>query len=200
MKITKYGHACLLVEENGVRFLLDPGSYSSGFEGLTELDAILITHEHADHLVIDKVKELLEHNPGAMVITDEASAAQLAEAGVKTTTVHEGDKHDVKGVEVVAVGSKHAIIHPTIPQAVNVGYLIAGSFFYPGDALTVPPGKVKILALPSVAPWSKISETIDYLLEVKPQIAIPVHDGFLTTPGLFGQMLGNFSQPAGIEL
>jgi L-ascorbate metabolism protein UlaG (beta-lactamase superfamily) len=200
MRITKFGHSCLLIEEGKARILLDPGSYSSGFEDLTELDAILITHDHPDHLSADNIKALISLNPDAVVIADESSAKQLDEGGVKVTAVKAGDHPEVKGVTIQVVGALHAEIHSSMPQAVNVGYRIGERFFYPGDALTVPDFKVEILALPAAAPWSKISETIDYLLEIKPKFAIPVHDGILSRPSLFGQMLGRFSDQAGTEL
>jgi L-ascorbate metabolism protein UlaG (beta-lactamase superfamily) len=200
MKITKYGHACLLVEAESARLLLDPGAYSSGFEELTDLDAILITHEHPDHLVADNIKALLKRNPDAIVLADEVSAALLQEAGVEVTAMHDGDKQDIKGVVVQALGSEHAEIHSTIPRAVNVGYRIDGGFYYPGDALTVPEFTVEVLAIPAAAPWSKVSETIDYLLAVKPKLMIPVHDGFLSRPSLYIQMLGRFAGQAGTEL
>lgn len=200
MKITKYGHACLLVEVDGARLLIDPGSYSSGFEGLTELDGILITHDHPDHLVAQNIQNLLVTNPRAVVLADESSAQLLAGVGVKAVAMDDGDEQTVAGVTVQAVGSLHAIIHPSIPQVKNIGFRIGDGFFYPGDALTVPKFKVEVLAIPSAAPWSKISETIDYLLELRPKVAIPVHDGILSRPSLFGQMLGRFSGQAGSKL
>jgi hypothetical protein len=48
--------------------------------------------------------------------------------------------------------------------------------FHPGDAFTVPPVPVPTLAVPSGAPWLKISEVMDYVAEVKPARAFPVHE------------------------
>ena len=200
MNITKYGHACLLIEENGARILIDPGAYSSGFEGLTDLDGILITHVHPDHVVPETFVELVKNNPQAALYGDADTVAALAEDGATLQVASDKDTFEIGGVSVEVIGSEHAVIHPTLPTAKNVGYKIAGTFFYPGDALTVPEGGIEILAIPASAPWSKVSETIDYLLEVKPKVAIPVHDGFLSRPSLFGQMLGRFSEQAGTEL
>src|SRR6202042_3569927 len=137
MKITKYGHSCLLVEEAGAKLLIDPGDFSKGFEDLRELDAVLITQQHPDHFVIDNLKALLHKNPRAMIYADEASAALLAEAGVKARAVHEGDTFEEAGVSVAVYGREHIVIHPDIPVIPNVGYLVAERFFHPGDAYTV---------------------------------------------------------------
>ncbi|GAA3077250.1 hypothetical protein GCM10020254_21640 [Streptomyces goshikiensis] len=77
-------------------------------------------------------------------------------------------------------GELHAVIHPDIPRVTNVGYLVEGSLFHPGDALTVPDAPVDTLMLPVHAPWNKVAEVIDYLREVKPRRAIDVHDAYLS--------------------
>jgi len=63
MRITHLGHACLLVETGGQRILLDPGAFSSRIVDVTGLDVILITHQHADHLDLQRLPALLEINP-----------------------------------------------------------------------------------------------------------------------------------------
>ncbi len=183
MRITKYGHSCLLIEEAGARMLTDPGVFSSGFEGLKDLDAILITHQHQDHCVPRNIGGLLEDNPEAKVYADEGSAKILANVGVPVQAVKAGDELEVAGVKVSVWGEHHALVHQEIPVVPDVGYMIAGKLFYPGDALTVPEPAVEVLAIPLDAPWMKVSEGIEYLRAVKPKVAIPVHDAINSVAG-----------------
>jgi L-ascorbate metabolism protein UlaG (beta-lactamase superfamily) len=175
VRLQKLGHCCLLVEQAESRLLIDPGCFSSGFEALTGLTGVLVTHIHQDHLGVDRLHALLERNPEAQVVCDEASAALLAERGVKGQVVQDGDVLDL-GVPVGVYGREHAIIHPDLPNVPNVGYLVADRFFYPGDAFTVPDAPVEVLAVPAGAPWMKHSEAVDYLRRVRPRVAVPVHD------------------------
>jgi L-ascorbate metabolism protein UlaG (beta-lactamase superfamily) len=200
MKITKYGHACLLVEDGQARILIDPGAFSQGFEDLKDLDAILITHQHQDHVVPDGLVHLMKANSGAVVYADEDTAKMLAESQIEAKVVHEGDSFDVGGLLVEVFGANHAVIHPDIPGITNVGYLIGGRLFVPGDNFTVPEKRVEVLALPLGAPWSKVSEVIDYILKVKPAIAIPVHDAVLAMPEMHINITKRFTDPAGIEM
>jgi L-ascorbate metabolism protein UlaG (beta-lactamase superfamily) len=183
MRITKFGHACLLIEEGEARLLIDPGAFSSGFEQLDKLDAILITHQHQDHYLPENIKALMERNPAAMVYADEGSAELIAKQGLSVQAVHDGDEVNVAGVKVEVYGAGHAVIHSDLPLIpANVGYRIAERFFYPGDNFTVPPAPVEVLAAPAGAPWLKVSELVDYVRTVKPKVAIPVHDAVLAMP------------------
>ena len=175
MRLQKLGHCCLLVEQAQSRLLIDPGCFSSGFEALTGLTGVLVTHIHEDHLDVDRLHALLERNPEARVVCDEASAACMAQRGVKGQLVHDGDVVDL-GVPIGVYGREHAIIHPDLPNVPNVGYLVDDRFFYAGDAFTVPDAPVEVLAVPVGAPWMKLSEAVDYLRRVQPRVAVPVHD------------------------
>ncbi len=175
MRLQKLGHSCLLVEQTNSRLLIDPGCFSSGFEALTGLTAVLITHIHQDHLDVDRLHALLERNPDARVVCDQASAALLAERGVKGQVVEDGDVLDL-GVPIGVYGREHAIIHPDLPNVPNVGYLVDDRFFCPGDAFTVPDAPVEVLAVPVGAAWMKLSEAVDYVHRLQPRIAVPVHD------------------------
>jgi L-ascorbate metabolism protein UlaG (beta-lactamase superfamily) len=183
MRLTKLGHSCLLVEESGARLLLDPGNLSAGFEELEGLTAVLFTHQHADHLDQQRLRGLLDRNPGVRVISDPGSAEPLGQAGVEVEAVADGQELDVGGVGVRVAGRDHAVIHPDIPVVPNVGYLVGGRLFHPGDAFTQPGQPVEVLAVPAAAPWLKVSEPIDYLRAVRPRVAVPVHDQVLSTAG-----------------
>jgi L-ascorbate metabolism protein UlaG (beta-lactamase superfamily) len=183
MRLTKLGHSCLLVEEGGARLLLDPGNLSQGFEELEGLTAVLFTHQHADHLDQQRLRGLLDRNPGVRVISDPGSAEPLGQAGVEAEVVADGQELDAGGVGIRVAGRDHAVIHPDIPVVPNVGYLVGGRLFHPGDAFTQPGQPVEVLAVPAGAPWLKLSEPIDYLRAVRPRVAVPVHDQVLSGPG-----------------
>jgi len=183
MQITKFRHACLLVEDADARVLLDPGSYSVEFDGLTGLTAVLITHQHLDHVDPDRLRPVLERNPEAKVFADEDTVSKLATVGIEATAVHAGDTVDV-GVEVKVFGKDHAVIHPDVPTVPNVGYLVGGGFFHPGDSFTVPDADVEVLGLPTAAPWLKVSEAVDYVRAVRPAVAVPIHEASLVTPAM----------------
>jgi L-ascorbate metabolism protein UlaG (beta-lactamase superfamily) len=184
MRLTKFGHSCLLVEEQGARMLLDPGTLSDGFEELQGLTAILHTHQHADHLDPARLPGLLGRNPGVRVVSDEGSAKALGEAGAEVEVVHDGDELDIGGVSARVVGRDHAVIHPDVPVIPNVGYLLGGRLFHPGDSFTLPGQPTEVLAVPIGAPWLKVSESIDYLREVGPRMAVPVHERTLSAVGM----------------
>lgn len=194
MKITKFGHSCLLVEEQGARILFDPGSYSTVPE-LNNIDAILVTHEHHDHLDVPTLKRILELSPAAVIYANADVAGKLAAENIKAQALGHNDKIMIKGVAVEGFGVDHALIHPEFPRAKNTGYMIAGRFYHPGDALFVPEKPVEILAIPVVAPWSKISETIEYMRAIKPRVSFPIHDAFLKPGiGLFIKLVGTFAE------
>lgn len=174
MQITKYGHACLLIEEEGAKILIDPGIFNAtpDVEGL---DAILITHEHQDHCDVSQIQQILAKNPGAIIYTHEGAGKTLGEADIPYMLIEHGQTVMVKGVPVTSCGTEHAVIYKSMPCQ-NTGFMIADKFFFPGDSFVLPERKVEILALPAGGPWMKLAEAIDYTKKVKPKYIIPVHD------------------------
>jgi L-ascorbate metabolism protein UlaG (beta-lactamase superfamily) len=191
VQLTKHGHACVVLSDGDRRLVVDPGSFTAE-DALAGATALLVTHEHFDHFVPDRVRAALDADPGLEVWTNSAVAAQLEGAGPRVHVVGAGDTFTAAGFEVSVHGEWHAVIHPDIPRVRNVGFLVEGTVFHPGDALTVPEVAVPTLLLPAHAPWSKLGELIDYLRAVQAQRAYAVHDALLSDLGLgvVGRLLG----------
>lgn len=181
MQLTHFGHSCLLAEFDRTRVLFDPGNFAHGFEGITGLSAILLTHQHPDHVDVARLPALLAGNPDAALYADPQTTAQLGEP---CRAVHVGDELKIGELTVRAVGGRHAVIHPELPAIENISYLVddgehRARFMHPGDALFVPTEPVDVLAAPAAAPWMKISEAVDYLRAVAPARAVPIHQGII---------------------
>lgn len=177
MDVTRFGHAAVLVEAAGTRILIDPGTLSTAATfDLTDLDAIVVTHQHPDHLDRDRIDGLIASNPGVALLAEPETAAMLS--GWESTG--DGRVFEVGGLTLTGVGSRHAEIVPSLPRVGNVGVLVTAqnepTFFHPGDTYEYRPRGVDVLALPLSAPWAKVSETVDFVKEVAPRTAFPVHD------------------------
>ncbi|MGN9789826.1 MBL fold metallo-hydrolase [Streptomyces sp. OZ13] len=180
MRLTKRIHACVQLEKDGRRLVIDPGGFTEQ-DAAVGADVLLVTHEHPDHFDEGRLRAALEANPSARLWTLRSVAERLSAAFPgRVSTVGHGDTFTAAGFDVQVHGELHAVIHPDIPRITNVGYLVDGSVFHPGDALTVPGRPVDTLMLPVHAPWNKISEVIDYVREVAPRRAVDVHDALLT--------------------
>ena len=126
MQLTHFGHSCLLATfpaDDGAdtTLLFDPGTFSHGFEGITGLSAILITHQHPDHADTSRLPALVDANPEAALYADPQTAAQL---GGPWQAVNVGDELTIGGLRVRGGGGVHAVIHPEIPLINNISYLI----------------------------------------------------------------------------
>ncbi|MEH0406227.1 MULTISPECIES: MBL fold metallo-hydrolase [Streptomyces] len=180
LNLVKKTHSCVRLERDGRSLVIDPGGFSED-DAVVGAEAILVTHEHPDHFDEGRLRAALESDPAAQVWTLRSVAERMSAAFPgRVHTVGHGDTFTAAGFEVQVHGELHAVIHPDIPRITNIGFLVDGSVFHPGDALTVPDHPVETLMLPVMAPWSKISEVIDYVREVKPRRAIDIHDALLT--------------------
>jgi len=201
MRLTKFGHACVRLEESGTTVVLDPGALTDP-AAARGADAVLITHEHFDHFEPATLRAAAAANPDLVVWAPDSVAAQLSEvdglAGRVRTAAH-GDVLKVGPLDVHVYGEWHAPTH--LDPIHNVGYLVAGRVFHPGDAFTVPQDPVDTLLLPSNAPWLKSLEAIAYAEQVGARQGFSIHDGLVNEIGLrvVDNVLGVASKRTGRE-
>ena len=158
MRFTKLGHSCVRLEKDGAVLVIDPGSFSDAAAALDGATAVMVTHEHPDHLDADAIRAALSSDPGITLWANQSVCAQFGDFGDQVHEVRHGDALEVAGFSVDVYGVDHALIHRDIPLVVNTGFLVEGELFHPGDSYTVPEDPVNTLLLPISAPWLKAGE------------------------------------------
>lgn len=182
MRLTKFEHAALLLEDSGKKLFVDPGSFTTPLTDTANTVAVVITHEHADHWTPEQLNRVLELNPDAQIFAPEGVARAAADFDV--TVVHAGDTVEAGPFTLRFFGGVHAVIHSSIPTVDNLGVLINDELYYAGDSFTIPEGvEVDVLAAPSGAPWMKVADVMDYVLAIKPKRSFPTHEMVLSRAG-----------------
>jgi L-ascorbate metabolism protein UlaG (beta-lactamase superfamily) len=182
MRLIKYTHACVRLQQDGRDLLIDPGVFSerAAYDGVS---SVLVTHEHFDHVNVELLPAILADNPDLKIYTIAPVAAQLSALGDAVVTVTVGDTFTADGFSVEVVGGKHAEIYEGLPGIANVGYIVDGAVYHPGDACHVPSTPVSTLLLPTSGPWLKLAEMLDFVRAVAPQRAFSIHDALLSELG-----------------
>ena len=198
MRLTKYEHARFTVEKDGKLLVVDPGGWTTDLGAPENVVAIVVTHEHPDHFDVNALGALVSHNPDAVIYAQENIVSQLGEA-LPNTAVVAGEGIEAGPFKLEFYGGEHAVIHSDMPIVANLGVMINGTLYYPGDSFTLPEREVNTLALPVSAPWMKASEAFDFLTAVKPKIVFPTHDAILSDTGkaLADRMMPIFAEKVG---
>jgi L-ascorbate metabolism protein UlaG (beta-lactamase superfamily) len=185
MKITKYEHAALVVELNGDKVIVDPGSYTKTMPEQHNVKAIVITHIHDDHCSEPQLDKIVALNPGIKIYGTDEVCRRLTESrpNFETVAVHHGDHYKEGDFAIEFYGDMHLEIHSSWPMCQNVGVMLNNTLYYPGDSYTIPDVKVPMLAVPSSAPWAKLSMIIDFVNAVKPSHAFATHNIHLSAEG-----------------
>ncbi|MDT0541923.1 MULTISPECIES: MBL fold metallo-hydrolase [Streptomyces] len=174
-RITKYTHSCVRLEhDGGGTLVIDPGIWSEP-EALAGADAVLVTHEHDDHMDLLRLKGL-----GIPVYAPKAARIP----GLDFTGVVAGEEFTAAGFRVIARGGRHARIYGELPDCANLGYLVEDSLYHPGDSLHLPGQPVETLLVPLQGSWLKTDEAIEFVRGVGPERAYGIHDGQINERGL----------------
>ena len=183
-RLTKYTHSCVRFDDGDRSLVIDPGVFSEVEAALDGAQGVLITHEHFDHLDENKVRAAAKADPRLRIWAPSGVANSLADLGEQVVAVAAGETFEAGGFTVEAFGGQHALIHPTIPVVANLGYLIDGAVYHPGDSLIVATKPVQILLAPINAPWSRVAEVIDFTVAVRAPRAFQIHDAMVNDLGL----------------
>ncbi|MCS5496375.1 MBL fold metallo-hydrolase [Cnuibacter physcomitrellae] len=181
MRLTKFEHAALQLEQNGRRLFIDPGVFTTPITEAANAVAVVITHEHPDHWTPDQLKRIVDASPDVTIYGPAGVVAAASDFPV--VEVRPGEVVDAAPFSLRFFGGRHAVIHTSIPVVDNVGVIVNDSLFYPGDSFADPAEQVDLLAVPVGAPWLKISESIDYVLALKPKRAFATHEMVLSVAG-----------------
>lgn len=184
MQLTKLGHACVRLDKNGARLVIDPGVWA-GPGALDGASAILVSHEHPDHLDAEAIRAALTGDPDAQLWANPSVTAQFPGFGGRVHEIGHGDTFTAAGFDVHVYGSEHAVVFPGLPVIANNGFAVDGTVFHPGDSFTVPEDAVPVLLLPVSAPWLKIAEVVSYAHEVSPaRGGYAIHEAILSEQGI----------------
>ena len=175
VRITKYTHSCVRLElAGGGTLVIDPGIWSEP-QALDGADSVLVTHDHADHVDLLRLKGL-----GVPVYAPRSSRMP----GLDFIGVDVGEDFTAAGFQVSALGGRHAPTYGGLPDCANLGYLVENSLYHPGDSLHLPDRPVETLLVPMQASWMRTDEAIDFVRAIKPERAYGIHDAQLNERGL----------------
>ena len=181
MQIAKYEHSCLVITEQGQILIIDPGQVTTSLPDLSNVAALIITHEHFDHLDKDKVQKIIAANPSIKIYSTAEVASQLAPQPVEI--VKTNFSYTVGAFSLEFFGEFHAPASPDFPPAQNVGVLVNNKMYTPGDSFIDAPKPYEVLTIPIMAPWLKYGESLKMVKASPAKTILAIHDGLINEIG-----------------
>ncbi|WP_341252661.1 MBL fold metallo-hydrolase [Euzebya pacifica] len=171
-------NSCLTVTDDHGTTLFDPGffTFTSGaidLGSIGEVQRVLITHEHGDHVHPDFVRWLLDRGTDVVVHGPQSVADLLSDHGIAVDTT------------APAGTSVEDVVHEQVPsgaQPPNRAWTIDGVFTHPGDSYQ-PSTTAPVLALPLLVPWGSTTASVAFARRLAPQQVVPIHDFYLSSSG-----------------
>jgi L-ascorbate metabolism protein UlaG (beta-lactamase superfamily) len=202
MKLTKYGHACVFIEnDSGQKIVIDAGEFTELPENLDNIVAVVCTHVHGDHTHAPNIQKIIDVNPQATVFATPESMEALTAVECVKTIIDQNFEKEIADFQLSFYFMDHAVIWQT-PPCKNIAVKVDDFYYYPGDSFHVIDESVKIAGLPVSAPWLKMSEVIQFMQDVKSEAVVPVHNGLLNETGhmITQNWLQNTAASAGKKL
>lgn len=182
MKVTKFEHACLILDNGTSRLVVDPGSFTELPKNLSNVSCIVVTEEHVDHFNLENIQNILSQSPDVQIISTEVVAGQLKEAGYNCVAVKGNKELNVGGFALTLNEGDHAVVYGKSPCRV-LTVVIDDFLYYPSDSFIPTDTKVQVLALPTCGPWHKISESVDFANRVSSKQILVTHNGLYNETG-----------------
>lgn len=190
MKITKYEHACLDIVEQGTRILIDPGKFTKVLTDFSNISCVIVTHVHSDHFEPSNLTKIYQQNPNLKIFTVSQVAKEIS--NLPTTIVKAEDKFTINNLSLEFFGGKHELYE----DFENIAVLVNEKLFHPGDSYTLPNKTIKVLATPASAPWLRVKDAGQFIINCKPKIVFPIHNILLSEEGkeIHYRILNNICQ------
>ena len=219
LKVTWGGHATVLIELDGVRLVTDPvlrrrvvhllrHAPSPGPEFTREIDAVLISHLHFDHLDLPTLKRF---DRDTQIIVPAGAGPMIRRAGFANVTELEvGEGANIRGVDIAAVTAEHdGRRHPFGVEVDALGYEISGShrLYFAGDTDVHPElaelaGGLEIALLPIWGWGHKLGPghmdprgAARAAAMLQPELTVPIHWGTYFPVGMKGIRGGLLERP-----
>lgn len=186
MVITKYPHSCFHVSGNGSSVLIDIGCFTTPLypvDDMPPFNAILITHQHADHL--DPELHSWLQGLDVQIYANQDVATKFPDLPI--SVIHDGSSFRVGELSITALSLEHCKMPDGSAGPPNTGYLINDTFFHPGDGIELPGKQIDTLALPIAGPSISLFTAVQFARQVQAKKVIPMHYDnpiFFNDPGV----------------